>query len=199
MGMILTLRQANRDVIARLLASPERISEFLFDEEYVAPVQRPGLISRLFGTLPPPATPAALPVPWPARRDGDEADLDKAWHGLHFLFTGTAWEGDEPECYLLRGGQEIGDEDVGYGPARALQPEQVRRFAEYLGSISHEDLRRRYDPPKMSELEIYPDIWSRDSGEENVEWEYLLENFDTLREFVAHTRDVEEGIVVSVT
>lgn len=44
----------------------------------------------------------------------DEEYLDKAWHGLHFLFTGTAWEGDPPLNFLVSGGREIGDVDVGY-------------------------------------------------------------------------------------
>ena len=55
---------------------------------------------------------------------GGELDLDKAWHGIHFLLTGSAWEGEEPLCYLLAGGQEVGDEDVGYGPARVLRPRE---------------------------------------------------------------------------
>jgi hypothetical protein len=138
-------------------------------------------------------------VPWPPRRDGDEADLDKAWHGLHFLLTGTAWEGDEPACFLVRGGREIGDEDVGYGPARALSPDQVGRFADFLASISHDDLRRRYDPLKMTELEIYPDVWSRTHDGDDTEWEYLEQGFETLREFVTRARGLGEGIIVCIT
>jgi hypothetical protein len=34
-------------------------------------------------------------------------DIDKGWHGLHFLFTGTADGGEERACYLVRGGEEI--------------------------------------------------------------------------------------------
>ena len=55
-----------------------------------------------------------------------ELDLDKAWHGLQFLFTNTAWEGDEPACFLVKGGREIGDEEVGYSMPRLLDPPQVR-------------------------------------------------------------------------
>ena len=28
----------------------------------------------------------------PAVAKDDQVDLDKGWHALHFLFTGTAWE-----------------------------------------------------------------------------------------------------------
>lgn len=46
--------------------------------------------------------------------DGDGAaghqsvDIDKAWHALHFLFTGTAWEGEMPASFLLVGGAPVG-------------------------------------------------------------------------------------------
>jgi hypothetical protein len=52
-------------------------------------------------------------------------DLDKAWHGIHWLLTGTADSGSEPLCYLLAGGTQIGDIDVGYGPARSFSAEEV--------------------------------------------------------------------------
>jgi hypothetical protein len=32
----------------------------------------------------------------PALSDDDQIDLGKSWHALHFLFTGTAWEGVLP-------------------------------------------------------------------------------------------------------
>ena len=35
----------------------------------------------------------------------DELEVDKAWHGLHFLLTGTAWEGDFPLNFIVSGGR----------------------------------------------------------------------------------------------
>ena len=56
-------------------------------------------------------------------------DLDKAWESLHFLLTGTALEGEEPACYLARGGEELVEElddgQNGYSSIRVLTPEQV--------------------------------------------------------------------------
>src|SRR5262245_61651019 len=63
-------------------------------------------------------------------------DLDKAWHGIHFLLTGSAWDGEEPLCFLVKGGEEIGDEDFGYGPARILSPNQIAAWADSLSAIS---------------------------------------------------------------
>src|SRR4051812_40770621 len=60
-----------------------------------------------------------------------DLDIDKAWHAIHFLLTGTAWEGEPPLDFLAIGGTEIG-EDLGYGPARGLVSSQVRELATAL-------------------------------------------------------------------
>jgi hypothetical protein len=49
----------------------------------------------------------------------DDLDVDKAWHGIHFLLCGQAWESPFPLGFIL-GGEEVGDVDVGYGPARVF-------------------------------------------------------------------------------
>jgi hypothetical protein len=65
--------------------------------------------------------------------EGDDAiamvDRDKAWHGIHFLLTGTAWEGTGPKASLLLGGKQSTFE-VGHGPARGLRPPEVRAYRE---------------------------------------------------------------------
>ena len=55
-------------------------------------------------------------------------DIDKAWHGIHYLLTGTAWEGAAPLNFLVAGGRPVGDVDVGYGPARAFSGAEVVGF-----------------------------------------------------------------------
>lgn len=36
--------------------------------------------------------------------------LHKAWHGIHFVLTGSAWGGEPPLNFLVSGGASIGDE-----------------------------------------------------------------------------------------
>src|SRR5262249_19169224 len=74
-----------------------------------------------------------------------QVDLEKAWHGIHFLLTGSAWDGEEPLCYLVTGGEQIGEEDVGYGPARALKPQQVAAWASALSAVSVDELSNRFN------------------------------------------------------
>lgn len=106
-------------------------------------------------------------------------DIDKAWHGIHFLLTGSADPTSDVRSKTLFGGKEIGD-DLGYGPARLLLPDEVKKIAGTLKTESVEKLRARYDPNKMDALEIYPTIWSRDGIEA---LNYLLEHYVKLAVF----------------
>ena len=87
---------------------------------------------------------------------GGEIDLDKAWHGIHFLLTGSAWEGDEPLGYLIAAGQPVGDEDVGYGPARVLRPKEVAQLDAALAAISLDNFACLF--PSQSQPEL-PKTW----------------------------------------
>ena len=107
------------------------------------------------------------------RRAGDPArsiSLEKAWHGLHFLLTGSAWEGEPPLDFLLRGGEPIGEDD-GYGPPRLLRPDEVRALDARLSHVSDDDLWSRFDPSLMEEEDIYPGVW--DEPEDDLKEEYL--------------------------
>jgi hypothetical protein len=132
--------------------------------------------------------------------EGDEAhadlDVDKAWHGIHYLLTGTAWEeGERPLGFIVRGGREVGDVDVGYGPARAFPSAEVREIASALRPLTREVVARRFDPKAMTRLDIYPSIWDR-PGEEDDALEYLLSYYDSLRNFIEGAVDQGEGLLV---
>ena len=70
------------------------------------------------------------------------ADLDKAWHGIHYLLTGTAWEGDAPLDTLLVGGTEVPDpdEEWGCGPPRRVSAADTARFAQALAATPDDEL-----------------------------------------------------------
>ncbi|WP_028102033.1 YfbM family protein [Pseudoduganella violaceinigra] len=107
-------------------------------------------------------------------------DIDKAWHGIHYLLTGTADGGSPPLSLAIIGGDEFGP-DMGYGPARFLTAAQVASITDALEGLSAESLSARFDPQDMGRQQIYPDsIWVRDGA---VGLEYLLEYFEVLRTF----------------
>jgi len=96
-------------------------------------------------------------------------NLEKSWHVLHYLLTGKAEEAPPPLGNAILGGEEIG-EDLGYGPARILTPQQVREVAAALASISKDDLRWRFDLKAMMAARIYP---VRDESELELALEYF--------------------------
>ena len=120
--------------------------------------------------------------------------LEKSWHGLHFALTGTAWEGTPPLNFLAGGGVPIGNQDVGYGPARLLDPPGVTALSAALAAFSDVDFTRNFDPPRLSGAEIYPQIW--DEPLEELKEEYG----SYLQQLKAHVRRAaEEGQALLVT
>ncbi len=112
--------------------------------------------------------------------DGDTSyDLDKAWHGIHWLLTGSAEATGGLLSDALLGGEEVGD-DRGYGAPRLLTPAQVVAVADALADLDADLLRSRFDPEAMRAAQVYPDVW--DPEDDSLEG-WLLGELDGLRGF----------------
>ena len=204
MGMYGILRRASAADVARLRADPSLVEPFLFGEPPAVVDGTPrGLLGFLLRLTPIKIKQVADTQPerpgrWPKAVPGEELNIDKAWHGLHFLFTGTADSEDEPACFVTAGGEDIGDDDGDQIP-RLLSPAQVRDFAAFLSALTHDELRRRFDPARMTELEIYPDvIWNRPE-EEHDSLGFLLGAFDELQTFMAAAAMADDSVVITVS
>src|SRR5262245_57728570 len=187
MGMTCTLYRATEVDIDRLIEEPSSLDSFLDSDDASAPRVKTvkvkgilGFIMRLFPITITETTEGSDEHTAGSQMDPDRMiDIDKAWHGLHFLFTGTAETGEEPACYFVRGGEDLDDD----GYARALRPDAVRRFSAFLDGLSASELERRYDPVRMTELDIYPvTIWKRSSKDSPMSW--LLDCFKGVKTFV---------------
>jgi hypothetical protein len=203
MGMYGILRRASAADVARLRSDPSLVEPFLFGEPPAMVDAGPrGLLGLLLRLTPIKIQSVADtqpegPTRWPEAAEGEELNLDKAWHGLHFLFTGTDDGEEEPAGFLIAGGEDIGDNDD--QAARLLNPGQVRAFAAFLGALSHDELRRRFDPARMTELRIYPDvIWNRPE-EEDQPLGFLLGAFDELQAFMTTAAAAGDSVVISVS
>lgn len=201
MGMIFGLATLGDPAIARVLADPPLIWRVLAPDDPEAYLQalapsapRGGLLGWLLPS-PPAPDPAEVPDLDLGEGEGEEADLDKAWHALHFLLTGSAWEGAWPANFLVRGGTEVGDIDVGYGPARVLTATETREVADHLRGLDAATLRERYDPAALEAAEIYPSIWAHDPEDEGL-LDYVLENFEVLEDFVRRAAEAGLGLVL---
>lgn len=157
MEMLCSLRSLTDPQRQALLAAPHQLEAFLDDEED-------------FGDS--------------AGARFLELDIGETWHGLQYLLTATAWEGEAPLDFLVRGGEDVGDIPSDEGTARVFSPAQVKALAQALGALSERTLRARYDPAVMQREDIYPGFWEEPPPDLEPE-EELLSYFDELQKFMA--------------
>ncbi len=120
--------------------------------------------------------------------------LNKAWHAIHFLLTGSRLGGEEPLNFLVSEGTPVGEVDVGYGPARVLTSAQVRSLATALASLGPADLARRVDLRQLDEEAIYPGNWQRDGlGVDDV-----INSYQQMRELIVRLADRGLGMVLYI-
>jgi Domain of unknown function (DUF1877) len=134
-----------------------------------------------------------------ARRAGpggkrEVLSLEKAWHGVHYLLAGTREPGPDLRSQAVLGGVELGDDPEGfsgYGPARYFRAARVRQLSEELRRPEVEaEAAARFDPAKMSQLQIYPG-WR--AGGEDKEW--LMDAFQRLRDFYSSAATQGRAII----
>lgn len=167
MGMVGMFRRLSDADLGRLREQPELVQEYLADEPPAG-----------FGPF-------------------AELDVDKAWHAIHFLLTGSAWEGEPPLNFVASGGAELG-EDLGYGPARALAGSEVRDLAAALERLPVDTLMQRFDAAALADAEIYPDIWARSEEEDDTRG-WIAETYAELRTFVIAGAAKGEALLMIVT
>lgn len=118
-------------------------------------------------------------------------DIDKSWHGIHFILSKIAISGNTVLEQAILGGEPLG-EDVGYGPARVLMPSEVKEITAALSGISIKQFESEFDPVAMEAEEIYPQIWNDD--EDVVE--YLTHFFPGLVAFYVEAANRGQGMVL---
>lgn len=117
-------------------------------------------------------------------------DIDKAWHAIHFLLTGTIGHPVMPAGALMAG-EPVSDE-LGYGPARLLNPVEVRQFHAVLASKPDDFVEKTLDFDALHEAKVYPAIWDRRDPEHIG---YVSYHFGTLRVFFAGAAQAGDAVV----
>lgn len=130
-----------------------------------------------------------------AGADGSErVVLNKAWHAIHYVLTGSRLGGDEPLNFLVDEGTPVGDVDVGFGPARVLTSQQVRQIARALAQIEPDEVARRVDVRKLDQESIYPGHWQRNG----FGVDYVVANYRHLRDLMLRLADRGQGVVLYI-
>lgn len=124
-------------------------------------------------------------------------DIDKTWDGIMFLLTQDKLsESSHPLAHVLLSGQLVDEaQDLGYGPAHYLTAAQVAELQPQLAAITPAELKRRFDPAKMTALGIYPGIW--DEGD--AAFEYVATGFATVQELYAEAARRGEALITFIS
>lgn len=137
-------------------------------------------------------------------------ELDKAWHGIHFLLTESLNE--HAAGFLLNDGNILRDYNWSeiYGvnviDMRSFNSAEAAQFNRLCKTIGSKDLGKYYDPAKMFENNIYPGIWEKKEFftsrfiakhfKVSPQLDYLKLNFDKLRVFLDDTEKKKMGIII---
>lgn len=150
----------------------------------------PAQVARLAGDG------AALRQTLDGVQGGPAVNLDKAWHGLHYLLSGDRWAVRGVAGQAILGGREFGP-DLGYGRARVLAPAEVQAIAEALAKEAPAALAARYNGPELARAKIYPEgIWT-EPREEALQ--YLLDFYEPLRRFYREAARRGLAVILAVT
>jgi len=195
MSMSMRLHAVSDRQIDRCLREPERVLDAIGMRSVAA-------VGRCVGPVP--VGGPRLRLTWGDEEsadsfrtdDADSLDLEKAWHGLHFLLTGQARGGKAPLCFLFSGGVPVGG-DMGYGPVRAIRSGPLATFHRAIQALSETSLRKRFEPQRMTREGVYPGIWQREPAGQCADW--LCESFHQLREFVANAAHAGRGILICLS
>ncbi|MEP5934437.1 MAG: YfbM family protein, partial [Winogradskyella arenosi] len=122
-------------------------------------------------------------------------DLDKSWDGINYILTGEIIGGLENEPNELQRALfsfQIIDEgqDLGYGPAQYLNPNQVKETYSELEKITDDVLKSKINGSEMNEIGIYPEIWA-----ESESHEFLIDSFKEFKEFYKKASENNEAII----
>jgi len=192
MGIAYCLIRTAPDVVEQLRGRPKALAKFIYQEDDVYEEPNKGIFSRLFGAG------REKDGPVPARHQSDEADLDKSWHIVHYLLSGSSGRGEGPLGLIGDDLHPVADLDLGLGKPNVVSSADVKAFTEAAATMSDADFLSRFKPDEMPTDELYMgDVIAR--GDHDDMMEYALENFHILRDFAAKAAADGEAIITYYT
>jgi len=193
MGIAYCLIRTSPENIELLRGRPKAVADFIYQDPDVYEAPKQGWVSKLFGGS---ASNDDRPVP--ERSDGDETDLDKAWHVVHYLLCGDTGRGEGPLALIGDDLHPLADVDLGLGKPNVVSAESVVAFANNAAGMTDDDFLARYVPSRMPLDELYMgEVIAR--GDVDDIREYSLENFHILRDFVQQAANNREAMITYYT
>ena len=122
--------------------------------------------------------------------------LDKSWHAIHFILSGEVWTStDDPLSKVVLNGNILNDEDMGYGPAMVLMPDELHDINKALKVTTKEWFLEEFSITDMIANEIYPVM-----NDENADdfFEYIYHYFAELVDFFKKAEQENQCILFFV-
>ncbi len=119
--------------------------------------------------------------------------IEKSWQAIHYILNGDPWQGTGPLGNTVLGGREIG-EDLGYGPARFLTPEQVKETSKALDAFTPEQFTERLRDADFEANDIY--VFSGEDPNDPDVIEELVGYYGDIRTFFKNSAGKNHGIVL---
>ena len=124
-------------------------------------------------------------------------DVDKAWDGLDYLMSHATQEKNFPVGFFHLGtpiGILVGNWGHHDPGVRWFNENETAIIADFLDSFNRKRLLEHFDPSKMDEEKIYPEIWANPES-----FDYLHENFELLQRFFRDAADAGSCVMTIYT
>jgi hypothetical protein len=106
-------------------------------------------------------------------------DIDRSWHAIHFLLTGSADATEGTLATVIFGAEVVGDPEDSEG-LRLLRGPQVVEVADSLRPLTRAVVAARWNAAALDAAEIYPIEWQPEGDDAR---EYVLDHYVALRDF----------------
>lgn len=135
-------------------------------------------------------------------------ELDKAWHGIHFLLKKCS--NNDMAGFLIDGGKVIQNtswRDI-YGvdvmDMRCFKDDDVKKINSILQLIPNDAISKKYNPPQLNKMKIYPDIWEKGfissllakRLKSSSSLDYILFYYLKLRKFIKEAAEDNLSIII---
>ncbi|MGC4102143.1 YfbM family protein [Ferruginibacter sp.] len=122
-------------------------------------------------------------------------DLDKSWESIFYLLTGCTSADSEkaspPLSFVIFNGNVIDEEqDMGYGPANYVSPEQAKEIAGALPELERESLYAKFESLKSADAELYP--FNPDSGDM---FDYIFSYYKEMKAFYETAAENGQAVI----
>jgi hypothetical protein len=85
-------------------------------------------------------------------------ELEKDWHRLHFVLTGSARSTNHVLSKVIIGDKSVSGQ-IDLGEPRFLNPNEVKEIARVLQNMTEEEVKTRFNPQAMVDARVYHQPW----------------------------------------